>query len=266
VADFFMVEFPNLSEKTRSIITSGFTAAIDLLNRGVLTELFGNGTNIDPTAIEQGKIIVVAMPIKTYGQVGLIANALWKLAFMRSIERRDTRFSKRPVFLFQDEAQYLALARQDQMFTSTSRSSRVANVILTQSVSGLMSQLGGMGARSECDSWLSNFSTKFFHSNSDSVTNEYASNLIGRSKDWHISGNNSYGGPDGMFGGNQQTGGSAGISEVVDFEVQPREFTRLRTGGRANKCLADAIVFRSGVPFKATDRNYIRVTLSQNQK
>jgi hypothetical protein len=90
--------------------------------------------------------------------------------------------------------------------------------------------------------------------------------LIGRCKDWRVSGNNSYGGPNGMFDGGYQTGGSAGINEIIDFEVQPREFTRLRTGGRANRYLVDAIVFRNGMPFKATDRNWMSVVFDQNQK
>lgn len=267
VADYFLCELPALSDKTRSVVLSTFTSMADVLNRGILRDLFTQGSNIDPTAIEQGNIIVVAMPLKEYGQIGLYAAALWKFAFQKSIERRDVTKSPRPVVLWQDEGQFFLLPATDFLFTSTSRSARVANVLLTQSISGVVATLGGGPAgKAEADAYLSNYSTKIFHANTDPASNEYAANLIGRCKQFVISANNNYGSNDGWSGylGNQHTGSSSGISEVFEYELQPREFSRLRTGGAANRGQVDAIVFKNGAGFKATGRNWMKVTFTQD--
>ena len=267
VADYFLCELPALSDKTRSVILSTFTSMADLLNRGILRDLFTQGCNIDPTAIEQGKIIVVAMPLKEYGQIGLYAAALWKFAFQKSIERRDVTKNPRPVVLWQDEGQFFLLPATDFLFTSTSRSARMANVLLTQSISGVMAVLGGGPAgKAEADAYLSNYGTKIFHANTDPASNEYAANLIGRCKQFVISANNNYGSNDGWSGysSNRQTGASSGISEIVELEMQPREFSKLRTGGAANRGQVDAIVFKNGAAFKATGRNWMKVTFRQD--
>jgi hypothetical protein len=267
VADYFLIEWPNLSEKTRSVVLSTFTSMADVLNRGILRDLFTEGSNIDPTAIEQGKIIVVAMSLKEYGQIGLYAAALWKYAFQKSIERRDVTKSPRPVVLWQDEGQFFLLPATDFLFTSTSRSARVSDVLLTQSISGVVATLGGgPSGKAEADAYLSNYGTKIFHANTDPTSNEYAANLIGRCKQFVISANNNYGSNEGWSGfpSNQQTGGSSGINEIVEFELQPREFSKLRTGGTANRGQVDAIVFKNGAGFKATGRNWMKVTFTQD--
>ena len=267
VADYFLYELPTLSDKTRSVILSTFTSMADVLNRGVLRDLFTQGSNIDPTALERGKIIVVAMPLKEFGQVGLYAAALWKYAFQKSIERRDVTKSPRPVVLWQDEGQFFLLPSTDFLFTSTSRSARVSNVLLTQSISGVVATLGGGPAgKAEADAYLSNYGTKIFHANTDPASNEYAANLIGRCKQFVISANNNYGGEDmwSGFSSGQQSGGTSGVSEIVEYELQPREFSKLRTGGQANRGQVDAIVFKNGAAFKGTGRNWMKVTFKQD--
>ena len=112
---------------------------------------------------------------------------LWKLSFQKSIERRDITKSPRPVMLWQDEGQFFLLPATDFLFTSTSRSARVANVLLTQSISGVMATLGGGPAgKAEADAYLSNYGTKVLHANTDPASNEYAANLIGRCKQFVI--------------------------------------------------------------------------------
>jgi hypothetical protein len=266
VADYFLIEWPNLSEKTRSVVLSTFTSMADVLNRGILRDLFTQDSNVDPTAIEQGKIIVVAMPLKEFGQIGLYAAALWKFAFQKSIERRDVTESPRPVVLWQDEGQFFLLPSTDFLFTSTSRSVRVSNVLLTQSISGVIATLGGGPAgKAEADAYLSNYGTKIFHANTDPVSTEFSATLIGRCKQFVVSANSNYGGNEGWSGylSNRNTGSSSGISEIVEFEVQPREFSKLRTGGHANRGQVDAIVFKNGAGFKATGRNWMKVTFTQ---
>jgi hypothetical protein len=91
--------------------------------------------------------------------------------------------------------------------------------------------------------------------------------LIGRCKQFVISANNNYGANDGWSNhGRHQSGRSSGISEIVEYEVQPREFSRLRTGGAANRGEVDAIVFKNGAAFKATGRNWMKVTFRQDSR
>lgn len=269
VADYFLLEFPALSDKTRSIVVSTFTSMIDVLNRGILREIFCTETNITPELTESGKIIVVDFPVKEFAEVGQFAQVLFKYAFQRSIERRDVSRSPRPVFLWADEAQHFVTS-YDMMFQATCRSARVATVLLSQNVSNFYAALGGGDkGRVEADSLFANLNTKIFHANSDPVTNEWAASLIGRTRQFFINGNTSYGqdahvaqllglSPDG-----QGCHSSAGFSESYEYEVQPSAFTQLRTGGEANDRCVDAIVFQNGRLFGGSGRTWQRVTFRQ---
>ena len=269
VADFWLIEFPNLSEKTRSVITSSFTSMIDVLNRGVLRDLFCKETTLTPDAIEQGKIILVCMPVKEFGEAGLFAQILWKYAFQKSIERRDLSKSDRPVFLWADEAQNF-LTSYDMEFLTTCRAARVATVFLTQNYSNFVAALGGgEKSRVETDSILANLNIKILHANGDPVTNEWASGLIGRSLEFFINGGTSRPSIDQtpmfqlMLGLQSDATESTGFSTSYEFEVQPKEFTQLRTGGPDNKMIVEGIVFQNGKTFTATDKTWMQVRFNQ---
>src|SRR5262249_34301400 len=107
VADYFYLEFPQISARTRSVVVSTFTSMVDVIQRGILARLFCGETNITPEAIEDGAILLIDLPVKEFGEVGQFAQVLWKVAFQRAIERRNLRRSDRPVFLWADEAQFV---------------------------------------------------------------------------------------------------------------------------------------------------------------
>lgn len=266
VADYFCVEFPTLSEKTRSIVVSTFTSMADVLNRGLLRELFCGETNLTPEVLEQGRIMLVDLPVREFGTVGRIAQVITKYAFQRSIERRDIGKSPRPVFWFADEAQNFVTS-YDQQFQTTCRSARVATVLLTQNIANVEAALGGSDkGRAETMSLCGNLNTKVFHCNSDPQTNEFAANLIGRSRTLLASGNNSYGNEDWFnaatgLGPGAQT--SAGFNEAIEYEVQPAEFANLKTGGKANRGVIEAVVFQNGRQFRGTGRTWLPVTFQQ---
>lgn len=266
VADYWMVEYPQLSEKTRSVIVSTFTSMVDVLNRGVLREMFCGDTNITPEAVENGNIVLIDLPVKEFAEVGLFAQAIWKYCFQRSIERRDIRKSPRPVALWMDEGHFFANA-YDMQFQTTCRASRVATVCLSQNISNFYAVLGGDGAgRAQVDSLFANLCTRIFHANSDNTTNEWAASLIGRTRQFFVNANNNYPaggwlGGMGSVGSGRQT--SAGVSEQMEFEVQPSVFTRLRTGGRENKREVEAIVYQSGQRFADTGRTWRMATFKQ---
>jgi type IV secretory pathway TraG/TraD family ATPase VirD4 len=267
VADYFLAEYPGLSERTRSVVVSTFTSMIDVIHRGVLAELFcGTKTNITPEAIEDGAILVIDLPVKEFAEVGQFAQVLWKVAFQRSIERRNLAQNSRPVFLWADEAQYFTTA-YDMQFQTTCRAARVATVYLTQSICNFYAALGGGEAgKAQADALLANLNTKIWHALGDYVTAEWASLLIGRSRQFLTNSSTSYQAGDWFseltgIGAAAQT--SAGVSEQIDFEVQPRRFTTLRKGGPANRWEVDGIIFQGGRRFRQTGKTWMPVTFRQ---
>lgn len=122
--------------------------------------------------------------------------------------------------------------------------------------------------RVETDSLLANLNTKVFHGNSDPVTNEWASRLIGRTLQCRASGNHSHAADDqvsallGLDWARDNGTTSGGFSEVMEAEVEPREFTRLRMGGPP-KWIVDGIVFQNGKVFNASGRSWLPVQFNQ---
>lgn len=266
VADYWLVEYPSLSEKTRSVVVSSFTSMVDVLNRGVLRDLFCTTTNVTPAMIEDGAIIIVDLPVKSFGEVGQIALTLWKYCFQLSIERRDVSKNPRPVFLFADEAHHI-ITSYDMLFQTTARSSRVATCYLTQNISNLHAALGsGEKGRAEASSLLANLNTRIFHCNGDPVTNEWSSTLIGRTRQAFASGNSSHSQDEqvsALFGLAGSETSSSGFSEAYEYELQPRAFTQLRTGGPENNWEVDGIVFQNGKTFRSSGTNWLPVTFQQ---
>lgn len=265
VSTYFRREWPKLAEKTRSVVESTFTSACDSLNRGLLKTLYGGETNITPAATEQGKIIIVDLPVLEYGSIGEFAQILWKYPFQRHVLRRDVRKNPRPVFLWQDEAQ-LFLIENDFQYQSACRSYRAATVMMSQNINNFYAVLGGKNAgESQCKSLFANLNLKCFHANGDYDSNEFAAKTIGTSRQYRVNANNSYNSANALTGpiDGSASHSSAGITEVWDFDIQPSEFSRLRTGGRENRKQVDCIICSTGSCFKATGKTFLRCTFSQ---
>ncbi len=268
VADYYLLEWVNLAERTRSVVQATFMGWADLLVRGLLRELFCTDTTVTPEDVERGHIILIDLPVKEFGEVGQFAQVLWKYVFQRSIERRNVAANPRPVFLWADESQVFVTS-YDTQFQTTCRAARVATVLLSQNYSNFIAALGGNEkARAETDSLLANLNTKILHANGDAVTNEWASRLIGRSRQFLASGNNSYDAEDqwtaslGLDWLGHDGSTTAGFSETFEFEVQPREFTRLRTGGPP-QWMVDGIVFQNGRMFESSGRTWLETSFRQ---
>jgi hypothetical protein len=268
VADYFLLEFPGLSEKTRSIILSTFTSMVDVLNRGILRELFSTTTNLTPQDALQGRVIVVDLPVKEYAEIGTFAAVLWKYSFQRAIERRDVQKNPRPCFLFVDESQ-LFTTQFDAMFQTTARSSRCCTVYLTQNINNYFTAYQGESGQAQVKSLLGNLGTHVVHAIGDSDTANYIAELIGRRRIMMANGNFSHAPThpvDDWFGTSSGAGqASSGFSEIFEFALQPSELTRMRTGGPANKFLVDALVWRGGQPFRTTGKPYLWTAFSQKE-
>jgi NAD(P)-dependent dehydrogenase (short-subunit alcohol dehydrogenase family) len=260
--DYWLNEFPTLAEKTRSIIVTMFTSMADTLLRGKLYELFCTKLTIVPEMSEQGKIIILDLPVKEYGDSGRFAQVLFKYLWQKAIERRDTRRNPRPVFLWADEAQNFCTS-YDMQFQATARSSRACTVYLTQNLPNYYAAIGsGDKAKHETDALLGNLQTKIFHANGDPVTNQWAAELIGKSWQQHTSTNT--GRSESAWGDQpRQNTTSAGTNESYDYDVPPTAFTMLRKGGEPYGFIVDAYIFQSGRAWTATGKSVTHAAFRQ---
>ncbi|HEV2331361.1 MAG TPA: TraM recognition domain-containing protein [Verrucomicrobiae bacterium] len=239
-AKYWLEEFPRMDNRPRSSIVSLFTTLADCFLRGELRKLFSTDTTVIPDHATLGRIIIVDLPVKEWGELGQYAAVLMKFMTQKALERRPS-YDERPVFIWADEAHYFA-SDYDQIFQTTARSSRACTVYLTQNYSNYLSALGGEAARPKVDSLLGNLQTKIFHQNGDTVTNQWAAELIGRKLQYRFNSSSSE-----TYGiGQASSTTTEGEQQVIDLEVQPREFTLLWKGGTEYQCLTRAILFQGG--------------------
>lgn len=239
-AKYWLEEFPRMDNRPRSSIVSLFTTLADCFLRGELRKLFSTDTTVIPDHATLGRIIIVDLPVKEWGELGQYAAVLMKFMTQKALERRPS-YDERPVFIWADEAHYFT-SDYDQIFQTTARSSRACTVYLTQNYSNYLSALGGESARSKVDSLLGNLQTKIFHQNSDTVTNQWAAELIGRKLQYRFNSSSSE-----TYGiGQRSSTTTEGEQQVIDLEVQPREFTCLWKGGTEYQGLTRAILFQGG--------------------
>jgi len=255
VHDYWTLEFPKLSDKTRSIIVTSFSALVEPLLRGQLREMFSTTTNFFPELTHEGALILLDLPVHEYGKVGQYAQAIFKYVWQKSMERRQKSDDLRPVFLWVDEAQYF-INSHDVRFQSTARASRAATVYLTQNKSGYADTLG----ENLTNAVLGNLQTKIFHQNSDDTTNEYASRLVGKNyKDKFSMNLNS---PKDARNGEGATAGST-FSEEIESDLLPVEFTKLKKGGIKNNLIVEGIIYQGGRMWQATGKSYLKMGFRQ---
>ena len=253
---YWLNAFPNLAERTRSVVLATFSGLVDALIRSTLGELFSTGTTITPDDTFDGKVIILDLPVLSYGQVGLLAAIQFKTMFQKAVLRRDVRREPRPVFLWADEAHNFC-SSFDATYQAQCRSFRGCTVYLNQSLPLYRTVLGGSD---HTDAFMGNLNVKIFHNNADPVTNQWAANLIGR--EWLSRSSYSSGMNAGMRG---QAGTSIGASMQDHYHhaVDPKMFTLLRTGGPQNRRNVDAIIVRGGQVFRATRARHMRTTFKQ---
>ncbi|MBL7814715.1 MAG: TraM recognition domain-containing protein [Saprospiraceae bacterium] len=261
-ASFWLEEYPNLSDKTRSNILSTLTTMLDIFLRRPFRQLFSeapeNSRQIAyPEHTHKGAIIIMNLPVKEFGDAGRAAQVVYKYLWQQAAERRNVEENPRPIFLWVDEAQNFA-TEYDMQFQATARSSRACTVYLTQNLPNYYAEMGGEHSKYRVDSLVGNLQTKIFHANSDPTTNEFAANVIG--KTWQKRDNSS------MSVGGQSFNVSEGQSEVYDYEVIPQIFTKLRKGGDANGGIVEGIVFQNGRIWESNRKTYLFTKFKQSKK
>ena len=263
---YWTEDFLDLAPDTRSCIVAAFTAMADTFIEPAIHELFCTDTTIIPEAVLDGAIIVIDLPLKNYDAVGMFAQSIWKYLFQKAIERRADPDgpTRRPVFLWVDEAQYFHSA-YDGLFQTTARSARCATVYLTQNISNFYGITGASRSRERVDGFLGSLNTKIFHCNNDHTSNVWAADQIGKSIQYRFSSSSSTTTTPGkgflaMMFPSQTHGG--GMNEVIDYEVQPSMFLNLRTGGPRFDFLVDAYFIKGGAIF-SSGKHYFPTVFQQ---
>lgn len=257
IADQYFHSFRNLNPKTRTIVESIFSGFLFNLIQEPVYSLFSNcSSTFSPESCFDGKIILLDLPIKIYGQAARYAQLIFKMIWQAAMERRNLKENNRPVFLFSDECQEL-LTENDNMFTATSRSSNLCNIWVTQSLPNLYACIGGNNSEHFVKGLIANFATKIIHANTDVETNSWASNLIGEAYQKDESETIS------------TTNGTMTTSQTVTVKlakmVRPEAFNSLLTGGVQNGYRVTAYLHCMGKKF-ANGFNHKLVAFNQHYK
>lgn len=258
-ARYWLSDFPNLAEKTRSIIVESFISMADSFLRGTLNDLFCQDTNLVPELTHEGVIIILDLPVKEYAEIGRYAQVLFKLIWQKSVERRNVQ-KTRPVFLWADEAHNFIVS-QDTDFQTTARSSQACTVYLTQNLSNYYAAIPVEGGRYRIDSLLGCLQTKIFHANDSPITNEWAADVIAKRWQIHYDHSSSYGGRNREREQQNLTG-----RRGLEYEVLPGEFQDLRVGGPKNGLQVDAYVFQGNRRWQVNGKHYMKATFFQEGK
>lgn len=181
LASYWARQFPVIPDKTRGNVLISLSTRLDRLCHGRLRQAFCTRTTLVPEMTFHGAIIIMAMPVLSWNEDGVIGQQLFKFIWQRAVESRnglDEKQRDRPVFLYADEAQYFVSVKDDE-FLSTCRGSRACVVFLTQTLPTYYAKLG-KDKSDAADGLVGKFNTQVFHQNACNRTNSFASQLIGR--------------------------------------------------------------------------------------
>lgn len=272
---YWLDDFANLSDRTRSIITLMFTKLAQPFTARPLRRLFSTDTTCRPEDAFLGKIIVINIPTQEYFLVGKIAAITWKYCTQMAIMHRalPTKPDEylRPVCIWADEAAENFLSRGDSAFQAVARSSGGCTVYLAQNINQYRKRLGDNDA---FESFISNLQTKFFHQVTG-PTATWASELLGQRYETitSVTGGGTTPQAQDSYG---STHGSATLSEQRRYFVEPSRFTTLKRGGVAYNKEVEAICYKGGHifgctckgahdPQKCKGKPYIELTFKQGK-
>ena len=254
--DYWINDFANLSEKTRSIVLESALGILEpFVFNGILRNKFSEGLSFEllpENIIKNKKIVIVDFPIIEFGLSGILANAIYKMTFQKAMERRNilNEDNPLPISLWIDEYQQF-YSPIDSQFLATARSAWVANVFITQNINGIYQLTQNNQAQAK--SLLANMNLKYFCSNSDYETNLWASNMIG--EQWEYVDTINY---------DEKSDFKSKTSRLEKRrKVEIDEFTTLKTGRAANNNIVECFVFKAGKTWGDDNQNHALVQFNQ---
>jgi len=182
--------------------------------------------------------VVIDLPVAKYRQVGQYAALIWSLLLQRATDRREyVSPGVRPVFLWQDEAQYFTVPEDAQRQT-TAGGQGLLSVRLTQNLPNFYDAFGPAG-KHKVDTLLGNHAgLKIFHRNGDPETNQWVSRMIAKETQYRTT----------VSSGHSLGVGSyqVSVAEVEEDSCPPKTFIGLKNGGLLNGWVVEGVVFQSG--------------------
>jgi len=248
---YWTQEFPQLSDRTRSIITLSFSMLVRPLITSPLRKLFSSDTNITPEDTFNGKIIIVALPVQEFRLAGRLANLAWKYCFQQAVLRRVQPTNGkylRPLYLWCDEAQQF-VTEFDAEYQAVARSAGGCTVYLVQNRESLLRALHSAAA---VDSLLGNLQCKCFCQNSSTETNQWASKLLGERYKSIMTINAGRSNPQ-LLEAVPTTSSGASSSQQRRYYVEPARFTTLKRGGPRHGYQVECLVYNGGATFDGFD-------------
>ena len=250
---YWLSDFATLASETRSSIVLSFTMLTHLFTTRPLRRLLSTETTITPEATFDQKIIIIDMPLQDYFQAGRIAQFVWKYMWQKAALRRHATDETVPIFLWIDESQNF-ISDFDPEFQAVARSAKACTVYLTQNIS-LYKKVLGTGSDDAVEAFLGNLQCKVFHQNSSSETNTWAADLFAKD----LLPKETTGATAG-----DSVSGSRSVTHEEQYQLRPIEFTRLLTGGRVNKGMVQAFMYKGGTRFQSNQgRNWIQLVFFQ---
>jgi hypothetical protein len=258
VQAYWLGEIPSLNDRTRSSISTHAQGILHVLCNGVVRDLVATTSNVSPAIMDEGKWVLVDMPVSRYGASGAMVNGLWKLATQRHILRRHAADKRKVTVLYIDEFQNFVNSF-DPTFLAECRSHGGCMAVLSQSLHSFYSALSGdKAAEHAANALLTNFAHRIFCSLGDAISADWASGLLGKKLETMIGG--SMAPEESMWGTLMgQTKVTGSFNQSYQPVLQPNVFMHgLRTGSGG---VADAIVIRPE-PF-SNGQNYLRVAFTR---
>jgi hypothetical protein len=244
---FLLEKWPNLDPRTRSNIESTWSGMASKFTYSPFREMFCSGRfDFAPEqASHERKIFLIDMPVLEYSrETSRVCQVLIKLAFQRAWLRHQYKPGCcNGTFLFQDEFSFL-MHRLDPHFHAVCRGSAVMPVCITQNILSIAAEeFGEQQPGSKTLGFLGLIGTKVFLSNNETLTNQYASDQIGKE----------YRFLEGWSAGQSEHHHHSGVSgnKSLTHLIEPIEFTRLLKPDGENP-FSEGVVYLSGRHFSAT--------------
>lgn len=259
--DYWLSEFPNMADKTRSSILTGVMGILHVFNVGVVRELVSTTTNVSPDDMLKGKWIIIDMAPAEWGDMGSLVAAGWKFLTEKLVLRRHADATSNVVTIWADEAAQFVNSFDSQFITQC-RSHMGCLVFLTQSLHSYYGALKGDAGKHQADALLTNFSTRIMHAIGDAQTAKWASDMLGMELETFVS-TSTPPSEDPLGDIFKPSMTTTSVSFQYQPALQPKVLMHgLRTGGLANGLTCDAVVIRSAEPF-SDGRSWMMVAFSQ---
>lgn len=252
-SEYFLRLFIELGDKTRSSVIQHMLGQLSELNGSVINQCFTGGISDElrpEKTYTEGKIIILDFPVLSYGNVGKLAQGLYRLIFSQEILRRECDYSDahRPVALIMDEVQLSLFPSFESGFVNVSRASRVSIVALTQNINSIRSVMGNSNPDIKAKNLLACYGMTILCSNSCADTNSFGSSKIGKTA------------TDKTSKSTSRDSTTISKSSEDQYQVKPIEFMRLKRGG-ASKTVEAFVVKAGKTDWRGS--NYIRAVFPQ---